>query len=95
MLGSDTGTRCEVDERCCASRGSDAQQPLYESLCATLANFDLDYRREQERIGRSTGDPLLSRRLLQRLAERHRERCEPYLRHIAVLETRMRETART
>jgi hypothetical protein len=94
MLGSDTGTGCEIDERCRASRASDAQQPLFDALRATLANFDLDYRRERERIGRSTQDPVLSRRLLQRLAQRHKERCEPYIRHIAVLENRMHESVR-
>jgi hypothetical protein len=63
-------------------------KPLYRSLRATLENFDLDYETERVRVGRSTSDPDLASHLLRRLAERHKERCEPYIRSLKILEER-------
>jgi hypothetical protein len=64
-------------------------QPLFQTLLATLANLDFDYERERERVSRSTTDPHMSTRLLRRLEERHRERRDPYIRHLAILQDRM------
>jgi len=62
-------------------------QPLLQSLLATLADLDFDY--ERERISRSTEDSDLRVRLLRKLADKHRERRDPYIRHLTVLQSRI------
>src|SRR5215213_9945293 len=59
---------------------------VVQSFLATLANFDLDYQRERDLVSRSTKDPNLRLFLLQRLAKKHHERREPYLRHLHILQ---------
>ena len=73
------------------SRGSTLPdvQPLLQSLLATLADLDFDYERERERISRSTEDSNLRVRLLRKLADKHRERRDPYIRHLTVLQARI------
>jgi hypothetical protein len=63
-------------------------QPLLQSLLATLADLDFDFDRERERVSSSTKDPKLRDSLLRKLGERHRERREPYVRHLALLQAR-------
>jgi hypothetical protein len=64
-------------------------QPLLQSLLATLADLDFDYERERERISRSTQDSNRRGRLLRKLADKHRERRDPYIRHLTVLQARI------
>ena len=64
-------------------------QPLLQSLLATLADLDFDYERERERISRSTEDSNLRVRLLRKLADKHRERRDPYIRHLTALQARI------
>ena len=68
---------------------SQEDQVLLQSLLATLANLDFDYERERERINSGTTAPDLKARALRRLEERHRERREPYLRHLTVVQDRV------
>jgi hypothetical protein len=63
-------------------------QPLLRSLLATLADLDFDYKRERERISRSTEDPNLRVRLLRKLADNHRERRDPYIQHLTAIQAR-------
>ena len=64
-------------------------QPLFQSLLATLADLDFDYERERERISSSTEDSNLRGRLLRQLADKHRERRDPYIRHLTALQARI------
>ena len=64
-------------------------QPLLQSLLTTLADLDFDYEQERERVNNSTKDPTLKSRLLRKLAERHRARRDPYIRHLTILQARM------
>jgi hypothetical protein len=64
-------------------------QPLLQSLLATLADLDFDYEQERERISSSTEDSNLRVRLLRKLADKHRERRDPYIRHLTVLQARI------
>jgi hypothetical protein len=58
-------------------------------LLATLADLDFDFERERERVSSSTKDPKLREPLLRKVEERHRERREPYVRHLTLLQARM------
>jgi hypothetical protein len=64
-------------------------QRLLQSLLTTLADLDFDYEQERERVETSTKDPALKARLLRKLAERHRARREPYIRHLTILQDRI------
>jgi hypothetical protein len=64
-------------------------QPLLQSLLATLADLDFEYDRERERISSSTEDPNLRVRLLRKLADKHHERRDPYIRHLTALQARI------
>ena len=64
-------------------------QPLLQSLLATLADLDFDYERERERISSSTEDANLRVQLLRKLADKHRERRDPYIRHLIGLQARI------
>ena len=64
-------------------------QPLLQSLLATLADLDFDYERERERISSSTEGSNLRVRLLRKLADKHRERRDPYIRHLTALQARI------
>jgi hypothetical protein len=61
---------------------------VIQSLLATLANFDFDYERERNLVCSSTTDPNLRLSLLRRMAKRHDERREPYVRHLQLLQAR-------
>jgi hypothetical protein len=67
----------------------DEVQPLFQSLLKTLADLDFDYERERKRVISSTEDPVLKSRLLSKLRERHRERREPYIQHLTILQERL------
>lgn len=69
-------------------------QPLLQSLLATLADIDFEYERQREKISDSTPDINLKIRVLEKLKAQHRERREPYLRQLAVLQEKMFHLAR-
>jgi hypothetical protein len=65
-------------------------QPLLQSLLATLANMDFEYERERDRLSASARDANLKVRVLEKLKRQHRERREPYVQQLAILQERMR-----
>jgi hypothetical protein len=65
-------------------------QPLLQSLLATLANMDFEYERERDRLSASARDANLKVRVLEKLKRQHRERREPYIQQLAILQERMR-----
>ena len=67
-------------------------QPLLQSLLATLADIDFGYERERDTISTRTTDMNLKIRLLEKLREHHRERREPYIQQLAILQERIRQT---
>lgn len=66
-------------------------QPLLQSLLATLADIDFDYEKECERASRTAPDINNRIRALEKIKLRHRERREPYIQQLAVLQRRMME----
>lgn len=69
-------------------------QPLLQSLLKTLADIDFEYEQDRERLLNSVGDATVRDSLLKMLGERHRERREPYIRHLAVLQEQIITLAR-
>ena len=65
-------------------------QPLLQSLLGTLADIDFEYERECDQINSRTMDMNLKIRLLEKLKQRHRQRREPYLQQLAILQERIR-----
>jgi hypothetical protein len=61
-------------------------EDLLQSLLTTLADLDFAYEQERERVSKSTKDASLRARMLQKLRDQHRERREPYIRHLTVLQ---------
>ncbi len=70
---------------------SPAFQPLLQSLLATLADLDFDYEKEREKLSSMAPDTNIRIRALEKLRNRHRERREPYIQQLAVLQKRMME----
>ena len=68
---------------------SPAVQPLLQSLLSTLANMDFEYERERQKIGETTKDANLKKRVLAKLTEQHCERREPYIQQLAILQDRI------
>ena len=68
------------------------EQRIFQSFLTMLANLDFDYERERERIRASTRDPNLRELVLRKLAERHRERRDPYIRYLKLLQAKMMPT---
>ena len=64
-------------------------QVLLQSMLTTLADLDFAYEQERERVSSSTNDASLRARMLQKLRDQHRERREPYIRHLTVLQERI------
>ena len=62
---------------------------LLQSLLTTLADLDFAYDQERERVSKSTMDERLRARMLQKLRDQHRERREPYIRHLTLLQERL------
>jgi hypothetical protein len=67
-------------------------QPLLQSLLATLADIDFEHERQRDTISTRTTDMNLKIRLLEKLREHHRERREPYIQQLAILQERIRQT---
>jgi hypothetical protein len=61
-----------------------------QSMLATLADLDFAHERDLERLTRDSGDGELKARMRARLEARHRERREPYIRQLGVLEARIK-----
>ena len=68
---------------------SPAVQPLLQSLLATLADLDFDYEKEREKLSNASPDTNIKIRALEKLKNRHRERRDPYIQQLAVLQKRM------
>ena len=66
-------------------------QPLLQALLGTLADIDFEYERERDHIGARTLDMNLKIRLLEKLKQHHRQRREPYLQQLAILQERIRQ----
>jgi hypothetical protein len=64
-------------------------QPLLQSLLGTLADIDFEYERERDNIHSRTLDMNLKIRLLEKLKQYHRQRREPYIHQLAVLQERI------
>jgi hypothetical protein len=67
-------------------------QPLLQSLLGTLADIDFEYERECDQINSRTMDMNLKIRLLEKLKQHHRQRREPYLQQLAILQEHIRQT---
>ena len=61
--------------------------PLMQSLLATLANLDAEHEHEVGRVTRSSTPASLKPHLLAKLTERHRERRQPYVQQLTILNT--------
>jgi len=67
-------------------------QPLLQSLLGTLADIDFEYERERDNVNGRAMDMNLKVRLLEKLKQHHRQRREPYLQQLAILQERIRQT---
>jgi hypothetical protein len=70
---------------------SPAFQPLLQSLLATLADLDFNYEKEREKLSNTSPDTTIRIRALEKLKNRHRERREPYIQQLTILQKRMME----
>ena len=84
-MDQDNGRAHEQDR--VAPVSSPSLLPLMQSLLATLANLDAEHEHEIGRITRSSTPASLKPHLLAKLNERHRERREPYVQQLAILNT--------
>jgi len=66
-------------------------QPLLQSLLSTLADIDFDYEQEREKLSSNAPNTNIKIRALEKLKARHRERREPYIQQLAILQRRMME----
>ena len=64
-------------------------QPLLQSLLATLADIDFDYEQEREKLCSNSPNSNIKIRALEKLKAHHRERREPYIHQLAILQQRM------
>lgn len=67
-------------------------QPLLQSLLGTLADIDFEHERECDTINSRAMDMNLKIRLLEKLRQHHRERREPYIQQLAILQELIRRT---
>jgi hypothetical protein len=63
-------------------------QTLIQSLSSTLNNIDLEYQSELQQLQASRLTDEFRRVISRSLQERHRQRREPYVRHLAELRRR-------
>jgi hypothetical protein len=66
-------------------------QPLLQSLLGTLADIDFEYERERDNVNGRAMDMNLKIRLLEKLKQHHRQRREPYLQQLAILQERIQQ----
>ena len=69
-------------------------QPLMQSLLATLADIDFANGCELENVDQGTGTAEAKQRVREKLIEEHRQRREPYVEQIGILEGRIRRVCR-
>jgi hypothetical protein len=62
---------------------------LLQSLLATLADLDFDYEKEREKLSNTSPDTTIKIRALEKLKNRHRERRDPYIQQLTILQKRM------
>jgi hypothetical protein len=63
-------------------------QPLLQSLLGCLADIDFEYDRDCERLS-TLDDEATRMRALNKIKELHRQRRDPYVQQLALLQTRM------
>jgi hypothetical protein len=68
---------------------------LISSLSSTLNNIDLEYQSELQRLQASHLTGEFRRVISQTLQERHRQRREPYVKHLAELRRQAKTIAHT
>ena len=68
---------------------SPALQPLFQSLMATLTNMDVEYERERDKIRSSSSASNAKIRAQVTLERHHREKREPYVQQLGVLQDRI------
>ena len=68
---------------------SPSDEVLLQSMLTTLADLDFAYEQERERVSGLTVDAHLRARMLQKLRDQHRERREPYIRHLGAVYARI------
>jgi hypothetical protein len=56
---------------------------LVDALLTTMANFDMEYEQELERVRLGSSSEEVKNRVVRRLQERHRARREPYVQQLA------------
>jgi hypothetical protein len=66
---------------------------LIHALSSTLTNIDLEYQSEVQRLQASRLEGSFRAVIAQTLWERHRQRREPYVRHLSELRRRAREVS--
>ena len=64
--------------------------PEIQSMLKALADVEIRYKRERDRVSRSSEPDEVKKRALARLRDRRRREREPYVRRLAVLECRMK-----
>ncbi|KFG69969.1 hypothetical protein JH26_07445 [Microvirga sp. BSC39] len=64
---------------------------MLQSLLATLADLDFNYEKEREKLSNTSPDTTIRIRALEKLKNRHRERREPYIQQLTILQKRMME----
>ena len=64
-------------------------QPLLQSLLATLADIDFAYESDMDSIRNSSAEEWVKQTAIRKLQLRHRERRQPYVRQLAVLQGRI------
>ena len=66
---------------------------LIHALSSTLTNIDFEYQSEVQRLQASRVEGTSRAVIAQTLWERHRQRREPYVRHLSELRRRAREAS--
>ena len=63
--------------------------PALRDALSALADIDLRYATERDRLDKTAGSPEAKHRLLEALASRHETRREPHVRQLGELQRRM------
>ena len=72
---------------------SAALQPLLQALMSTLANIDMEYERERQRLAGDPRDGPLKNRMLQKLHSHHQEKRRPYVEQLTIIQDRISQAA--
>ena len=64
--------------------------PEIQSMLKALADVEVRYERERDRLNRSPEPAAVKKRLLARLRDRRRQEREPYIERLSILQRRMR-----